>query len=136
MEGQRGFARAVISTTVVAVILLLGAAVRADEHVVDPATRDARLMPHVKQRAEDVATLRRLLESKSATRAAHAAGLDIRRVSAVVPVLSDAELRDLARRAEALNSDPRAGMSKKGRLIVLAVVVVLGVVLASFDAYP
>ena len=125
MDGQRGFVHRAIATTLVAIVLFPSVPVRAEEHLVDSATRNARLMPQVKQRTEDLVALRRLLESKSATCAAHAAGLDIRRVSAVIPVLSDAELRDLARRAAALDSDPRAGMGKKGWLIVLAVFVVL-----------
>ena len=44
--------------------------------------------------------------------------------------LSEEELRDLARRADALQTDPVAGAGRKKTLIIVGVVILVAVVLA------
>jgi hypothetical protein len=121
---MRGFATRSLAAALVAVVLVPGVPIRAQGHLVDPATRDRRLIEQANQRAEDVATLKGAIESQPAAATARAIGVDIRQVSSAIPLLSDAELRDLARRAEALGQNPVGGTStRKVILIILAALI-------------
>ena len=99
-----------------AMMLFTGTGLRADDHLVTRETVESRLSEVGKTRQADIAFL-------------------AARVGPLGPALhhlDDHELRDLAARAAALQTDPRAG-SARGVLItvliVLAVVIVAGAIL-------
>jgi hypothetical protein len=79
------------------------------EHLVSPAQVDERLMAARQSRAADLERVDAVLARPEVGRAAASAGLDIDIVRRAVPRIDDAELHDLAVRAEALRADPVAG---------------------------
>jgi hypothetical protein len=93
----------------------------ADEHLVDPVRRDALLAGAAHQRSHDLAVTSALLATPVARQALDSLGIRHERISAAVAALSDSELRNLAARAEALESDPVAGWSTKTWIILLVV---------------
>lgn len=104
----------------------------AEEHLVDPVTRDAALAAAAHQRSHDLAVTSSLLATPAARQALESLAVRPERVSARVAVLSNAELHDLAARAEALESDPVAGWSTKTWLIIGVLVALVVIGAASF----
>jgi hypothetical protein len=82
---------------------------RADDHLVSRGAVDQRLADAATERARNLASVAGVLASPRASKAAAIAGVDLDRVRASLPRLSDADLRDLSQRAAALRSDPVAG---------------------------
>ncbi len=97
--------------TVLTLISMLFAvpAARAEDHLVTREAVQQRLADAATDRARNLASLEGVLASPRAGKAAAVAGVDLDSVRTSLPRLSDAELRDLARRAAALKSDPVAG---------------------------
>jgi hypothetical protein len=111
----------------VALSMVLPPSVMAGQHVVERAEITARLQAAAAERSRNQQTLQRFLTSHLP---AVAPGVDVRRVRAGVAALSDDDLRDLARRADALQVDPAAGGTRK-TLIIVGVVVLAAVILAA-----
>ncbi len=111
--------------------MLIGSPIaRADNHLVSRGSVDTRLAEAAAERARNLASVDQALASAGASKAAAKAGVDIQRVRGSLPLLSDADLRDLSRRAVALRSDPVAGYHEEAEflvfvLLVAAIVVVL-----------
>lgn len=132
---QRGFPSRSVAAALMAATLLPGAPARADDHLVQAAARDERLVALANQHDQDVSTLTRLLEGQAAG-PARAMGVDVRRIASALPLLSDGELRDLARRAEALDQDPAAGdqhlshtgLTRTGKIVVILMIVLVIIV--------
>jgi hypothetical protein len=82
---------------------------RADDHLVRRGAVNQRLAGAAADRARDLVRVEGVLASPRASRVAAIAGVDLNRVRASLPQLSDADLRDLSQRAAALGSDPVAG---------------------------
>jgi len=80
----------------------------ADRLVVAPSIQ-TRLAQAAAQRDRDIRTLNGVLHNPRAASVTAAMGTNIERVQASVSTLNDRELRDIAARAAALQSDPRAG---------------------------
>ncbi len=75
-------------------------------------------------RARDMADVDRALSSPAAASLAGAAGTDVARLKAAAATLTDEELRDLALRARALETDPAAGLSRDvDQLLVIFLIV-------------
>jgi hypothetical protein len=109
--------------------------INAEEHLVSPETADSRLAFAASQRAMDQAVLDKALSGAAAARAASSVGVDLRSVRQAVPALSNGELRDLARRAEALRSDPAAGLDHdvEQLLVVFLIVAIVILVIKAVD---
>lgn len=116
-------------------LLVAGGGASAQEHLVSPAAADARLTEAAAQRHQDEATLATLLARPAAAQAAASVGADLETVRAAVPTLSDSELRDLARRAEALRSNPAAGLDHdvEQLLVVFLIVAIVILVIQAVD---
>ncbi len=116
-------------------LLIAPGSARAQEHLVSPESADARLAEAATQRAHDRAVLEAALARPAATRVATALGADLDTVRRAVPTLSDADLRDLARRAEALRSDPVAGLDHdvEQLLVVFLIVAIVILVIQAVD---
>jgi hypothetical protein len=102
---------------------LAAAPTGADEHLVSPAEARTALARAAAARQADLATLDRALSTPAADQAARRVGVDLDRIKAGLPALTDDEARDLAVRAEALDLDPAAGLL--GTVVDLLVIVVL-----------
>jgi hypothetical protein len=104
----------------------------AADHLVTRGTVGSRLNDAASARAQELATLEGLLASPRATRVAGKAGVDIDQVRGALPHLSDGELRDLSRRAAALESNPAAGheYDEMADLVVLLLVVAVAAAVA------
>jgi len=118
-----------------AVVLLMAGAARAEEHLVSPEAARARLAEASAVRARDQAAVETVLATPAARRAAASLGADLTAVRDAVPTLSDGELRDLARRAEALRTDPVAGLDHdvEQLLVVFLIVAIVILVIKAVD---
>jgi hypothetical protein len=106
------------------------------DHLVAPATLGERLDGAAGQRKRDIVAVERALSTPRAASAAAAVGMRVERVRAAVPALSDAELRDLAARAEALGGDPVAGYREAwvdDFLVIFLVVAIVALVISAVD---
>src|SRR5688500_6754633 len=91
---------------VLAATVVLAAPLRADEHLVGPDAARQRLLDAARTRQDDLTALTALIASDEGAALLASAGLDSARVGASLQVLDDAELRELAARASALQTDP------------------------------
>jgi hypothetical protein len=75
------------------------------------------------------------LSSPQAARAAATVGLDIHQVRSAAASLTDAELRDLAARASALEADPASGLSHDvdELLVIFLIVAIVILVIKAVD---
>ena len=81
------------------------------EHVVSRSAIEGRLEESAAERARNVAAVESLLASPIVRQTADALGVDVGRARKALPALTDDELRDLAARSAALETDPAAGMA-------------------------
>jgi hypothetical protein len=78
----------------------LPAMARADEHLVDQSQMVNRLLDQAETRNARVALFQKALDTPEAQARARSLGVDPARLHSAVAQLSDAELKDLANRAE------------------------------------
>ena len=116
--------------------LALGAADRAlaGEHLVTQAAAQARLLEAEAARQGDLAVVDRVLSSPRAAAAARTVGADLDAVRRAVPMLSDAELREVAARAAALDRDPVAGVSDNDIRWLLYIFLIVAIVILVIKA--
>ncbi len=116
-------------------LLCLAFPAAAADHVVSLDGVSARLEAAAADRAQRLQDLDSWLAGPEVTRAAGALGQDSVALRRALPVLSDAELQDLARRAEALRVDPAAGLSSDVNqlLIIFLIVAIVILVLRAVD---
>lgn len=107
----------------------------AADHLVTPGQSDARLLAAAAARQADLQSVERFLASPAAERGVRALGQSPGRISHALQALSDAELRDLAARADALDRDPVAGLSSDVNqlLIIFLIVAIVILVLQAVD---
>ncbi len=109
-------------------------AAQTQTHVVSTENARTALVQANVQRTADLAKLDALLSSPAATTAARK-GLDVAAARQALPTLSNAELRDLAMRAQALERDPASGLSKDANdlLVIFLIVAIVILVLQAID---
>ncbi|HEY7508696.1 MAG TPA: hypothetical protein VIG50_00500 [Vicinamibacteria bacterium] len=121
----------------VALVAALATAVpaTASDHLVAPDTAQQRLREAAAARERDHALVAGALASPHAEAAAARAGVDLDRVRAAAATLSDDELRDLAARAAALQTDPVAALDHdiKTLLTIFLIVAIVILVLQAVD---
>lgn len=107
----------------------------AADHLVTQAQAEEQLARASAARSEDLASLDRFLASPAAESGLRALAQDSRTLSRTLATLSDAELRDLAVRAEALDQDPVAGLSSDVNqlLIIFLIIAIVILVLQAVD---
>src|SRR5262245_62021938 len=115
-------------TIAVAVSMALPPSVMAGEHVVQRAEMAARLRAAEAERSGNQLRIRRFVFRHAP---ATAGVVDVRKLDVGLAAMSDAELRDLARRADALEVDPVAGWSTKTWIIIGAAVLVVVILAAA-----
>ena len=112
-----------------AAMLIGSSGVHAEDHLVSPGVLGTSLTQAAAERTRNLERLDGALASRRASQAAAVAGLDIDNVRASLAGLTNDELRDLARRATAIDSDPTAGhFGDDDAVEVLVIVALLGAV--------
>jgi hypothetical protein len=99
---------------------------RADDHLVSRGAAGERLTDAASERARNLASVEQSLGSVRMRQTAAQAGVDIGQVRQALPLMSDSDLRDLSRRAAALDSDPVAGDDVHDDLRTLVFISVIG----------
>lgn len=108
-------------------VLLFGAPLaRADDHLVARGAAGERLADAASERAHNLASVEQSLGSVRMNQTAAQAGVDIGQVRQALPLMSDSDLRDLSRRAAALQSDPVAGDDVHDDLRMLVFISLIG----------
>lgn len=127
--------RANIVMLVVAALLAAPFHATAGDHVVTAAEVQSALVQASAQRQADVAAVSATLATPEAREIAGKMGVDAGRLTAGLSQLSDAELRDLAQRSQALSADPVAGVdiNRNTLLTVLIAVAIVYLVLLILD---
>jgi hypothetical protein len=110
--------------------LSLGAAELVSQQEMRSALRAA-----ASQRSTDIETIDAVLVSPAVREEAKRLGANVNDLRTALPTLNDAELRDLAARAEALKSDPTAGLSSDANdlLVIFLIVAIVILVLKAVD---
>lgn len=105
-----------------ALVILLSPSrsILAQTHVVSPADIHKELLDKTQSRQQNLERAKQLFSSDAGRRALGATRMDSARVNAAVSMLSDAELENLAARADKLEQDFAAGrISDRDLLIIL-----------------
>lgn len=103
-------------------------------HLVTPDLAQARLLDAGAEREQNLATVEAFLASPEGQAGLGAVGVTSARVRGSLPTLSNAELRDVAARAAALQTDPVAGAMTHRQwiwIIAAAAAIVLLIILVS-----
>jgi hypothetical protein len=116
-------------------LLLFAGTASAHDHLVTSRLAEERLQEATAGRQADLLALDAVLASPHAIGAIEALGQDAARIRASVAALSDGELRDLAARAQQLQSDPAAGLSGDVNqlLIIFLIIAIVILVLQAVD---
>jgi hypothetical protein len=125
-----------VAAVVAVMALALGVADRAlaGEHLVTEAAAQARLAEAEAARLGDLARVDRVLSSPQAAAAARSVGADLDAVRRAAPTLTDAELREVAARAAALDQDPVAGVSDSDIRWLLYIFLIVAIVILVIKA--
>lgn len=127
--------RKTLTVLSMAVIALVAGQALAQDHLVSREAARERVLDAAPERARSLATLDAVLQTPEARQAAASLGADTAQLRAALPTLSDAEIADLASRAEALQADPVAGLDDdiKTLLIIFLIVAIVILVLQAVD---
>jgi len=124
-----------LAAAVVAIVALAAAdRAFAQEHLVTTEAAQARLAEAEAARERNLAVLDGVLSTPEAGSAAKAVGADADSLRRLTPTLSDADLRDLATRAAALQADPVAGVSDNDIRWLLYIFLIVAIVILVIKA--
>jgi hypothetical protein len=127
--------RKLVTVLSIALMPLLTGQAMAGDHLVSPQAAREQVLDAAAQREASLATLDAALASPEAVKAAASVGADVSQLRAALPTLSDSEIADLAARANALQSDPVAGLDSDIRtlLVIFLIVAIVILVLQAVD---
>ena len=127
--------RKTLTVLSIALVSLVAGQALAEDHLVSREAARERVLDAAAQRTQSLATIDAALSTPQAVEAAAAVGADTAQLRAALPTLSDSEIADLATRAEALQSDPVAGLDDdiKTLLIIFLIVAIVILVLQAVD---
>lgn len=117
--------------TVGLLLSLAAETVSAADHLASSSAVQERLAGAALDREQRIAAIDALLDTPQAARLGEASGIDIPQLERQVALLSDADLRELALRAEALKSDPVAGSGSGDWAAATLIAIPLAVLLVS-----
>lgn len=126
----RGF----VALALLSILALVAGSVsraRADDHVVSSQALQQQVQSSAATRQQNIETVTTFLSTPMAERAMHSHHFDAVKVRSAIPTLSDAELSDLAARANSAQQQFSAGFIGKGLLLILILVVVVIIVVAA-----
>ena len=124
-----------VASVALALILMLGFSVSARaDHIVDSGQVGNRLLANAQTRQQRIEVFEKALSSPAAEAQARSLGLDPSRLRAVVPQLSDAELKDISDRATAQNIS--AGYyESEGMFFTFFLILLLAVIIIATARY-
>ena len=127
--------RKTLTVLSIALVTLVAGQAVAEDHLVSREAARERVLDAATQRAHSLATIDAVLATPAAAQAAQGVGADTNQLRAALPTLSDAEIADLAARADALQSNPVAGLDDdiKTLLIIFLIVAIVILVLQAVD---
>ena len=98
----------------------------AQAHIVSPADLQKELLYASRSRQQNVDKVRQLFSTQAAEKALKSAHMDVQQVKNAVATLSDAELTQLAARADRAQHDLAAGtLSDRDLLVILVAIAAL-----------
>ncbi|HET7205826.1 MAG TPA: PA2779 family protein [Terriglobales bacterium] len=123
------FLRQLIRGSIACVLALIFAVppnLAAEAHIVSSAELQKQMLAASHARQQNTATLEKFLSSAQAEKALNSAHMDASKVTKAVSSLSDAELANLAKRANKAQADFAAGnMNDRDLLIILVAIAAL-----------
>jgi hypothetical protein len=123
--------RGILVSLLVAMLAFPQSIFAQESHLVSRADLHHELLTTVRKRAQNEQTVRKFLSSEEAERALRSAHVDPIRVKTAVASLSDAELAQLAERAQKVQRDFAAGaLSKEALLIIVVAIAVVIIIIA------
>jgi len=126
-----GLLRAATACTLAA-LFVIPSGLMAQTHVVSPSELQAQVLAASQMRQRNIEKLDAFLSSPAATRALADASIDPRQVTTAVSSLSDAELAQLASRADQVQKDFAAGdLSEHDLLLIILGVAVLVLIIVA-----
>lgn len=127
--------RKTLTVLSIALSSLVAGQATADDHLVSPEAARERVISASAERAQGLATIDGALSTPEAAQAAAMVGADTAQLRAALPTLSDAEIADLAARANALGTDPVAALDSDIRtlLVIFLIVAIVILVLQAVD---
>ena len=108
---------------VLATIFAVPPSLLAQAHVVSPSDMQREVLAATQQRQRDLEKVRDFFSSEKAQKALKSAHLDANQVKTAVSTLSDAELAQLASRADKAQADFVAGTLSDRDLIIILVAI-------------
>jgi hypothetical protein len=127
----RGAARAITASVLMA-LFVVPSGLLAQTHVVSPAELQAQVVAATQARQRNLDTVEEFLSSPEASKALDAASVDPQQVKTAVSSLSDAELAQLAARADQAQKDFAAGdLSEHDLLLLILGVAVLVLIIVA-----
>ena len=118
----RQSARVVIAC-ILATIFAVPPSLLAQTHVVSPSELQKEVLAATQARQRNLERVKRFFSSEPATKALNSAHMDPAQVKTAVSTLSDAELSQLATRAEKAQTDFAAGTLSDRDLIIIIVAI-------------
>ncbi len=104
----------------------------AQQHVINSLEMQQRLTATSQARAQNIQTLQNVLSSEKAQKALRGANMDPARVKTAVASLSDAELAQLAARANTAQADFAAGtLSDRDLLLIVVGIAVIVLIIVA-----
>lgn len=123
--GLRQFTRALVNCVLIT-LFAVPPSLLAQTHAVSPADIHKELVSATQTRQKNLEKAKQLFSSDAAQKALKSARLDPAQVKAAVATLSDAELAQLASRADKLQHDFAAGqLSNRDLLLILVGIAVI-----------
>ena len=128
---QWQFARVLTISLLIA--LLIGSPVQA-QHVVSPADLQKEMVTATQTRQSNLEKATKLFSSETAEKGLRSARMDPVRVKAAIATLSDAELAQLASRADRVENDFSAGqLSNRDLLLIIIGIAVVILIIVAVD---
>ncbi len=120
------------TASILVVIFALPSSLPAQTHIVSPAELQSEIIAATQVREQNLQTVDAFLSSPAAGKALGTTRLDPQQVKTAVATLNDAELAQLASRAEKAQSDFAAGdLSERDLLLIILGIAVLVLVIVA-----
>jgi hypothetical protein len=122
-----------LSSATLIFLLLLGVVpgnLRAADHVVTPGELEQALVASATARQAQIDRVNTFFSTQEARQALHSARIDPQKVEQAVASLSDAELAQLATKADQVQNDFVAGQLTGGQLVIIILVLAVVLIIA------
>lgn len=134
MRSDLRYSIGLLVTLILMTLLAVPPRLRAQQHVVSPTDIHKELVKATQTRRRNRDKVSELFSSKTAQKALKKAGMDPAQVKAGVSTLSDAELAQLASRADRARADFAAGrLSDRDLLIILVGIAALILIIVAVN---